>query len=226
MIELMGKVFADISMSLDGFVAGPHPTLTEPLGQGGEQLHEWVTRLAAWRKPHGKAGGETGPDGDVMEESVANTGAVIMGRNMFSGGEGPWEDDPNADGWWGDTPPFHVPVFVLTEHTRETVHKKGGTSFTFVTDGIESALTQATAAAGNKDIAIAGGANTIQQFIRAGLLDELQIHVVPVVLQGGVRLLENLGDATVEKMRVIDSPLVTHLKFRIKSSPVHQEKKQ
>lgn len=212
----MGKVFADISMSLDGFIAGPDPTLKEPLGQGGEQLHEWVVRLAAWRKPHGKSGGETGPDGDVMEESVANTGAVIMGRRMFSNGKGSWKNDPKADGWWGDNPPFHVPVFVLTNHAREKVNKKGGTSFAFVTDGIESALSQAKAAAGNKDISIAGGANTIQQFIRAGLLDELQIHMVPILLGGGTRLLENLGDTKLEKIRVIDSPLVTHLKFQIK----------
>jgi dihydrofolate reductase len=213
----MGKVFADISMSLDGFVAGPKPTLKEPLGQGGEQLHEWILRLAAWRKPHGKAGGETGPDNDIMKESTANTGAVIMGRKMFSSGKGPWKDDPNADGWWGDNPPFHVPVFVLTHHTRETVKKQGGTSFTFVTDGIESALSQAKAAGGDKDISIAGGANAIQQFIKAGILDELQIHMVPVLLGGGTPLLANLGDTQLEKIRVIDSPLVTHLKFRLKN---------
>jgi dihydrofolate reductase len=212
----MGKVFAEISMSLDGYIAGPKPTLKEPLGRGGEQLHEWIFKLAAWRKPHGMSGGETGPDNDVMAESMANTGAVIMGRRMFSSGEGPWKDDPKADGWWGDNPPFHVPVFVLTSHEREKVNKEGGTSFTFVTDGIESALSQAKAVAGNKDISIAGGANAIQQFIRAGHLDELQIHVVPILLGGGVRLLENLGDTKLEKIRVIDSPLVTHLRFRIK----------
>jgi len=120
----MGKVFAEISMSLDGYIAGPEPTLKEPLGRGGEQLHEWVVRLAAWRKPHGLPGGETGPDNDVMAESMANTGAVIMGRRMFSSGEGPWKDDPKADGWWGDNPPFHVPVFVLTSHEREKVNLK------------------------------------------------------------------------------------------------------
>lgn len=212
----MGKVFADISLSLDGFIAGPKPTLKEPLGQGGEQLHEWALRLAAWRKPHGKPGGETGLDGEVMEESLANTGAVIMGRRMFSNGEGPWEDDPKANGWWGDNPPFHVPVFVLTKHAREKLHKEGGTSFTFVADGIESALSQAKAEAGNKDVLIAGGANAIQQFIRAGLLDELQLHVIPILLGGGTRLLENLGNTRLDKVRVLDSPLVTHLKFRIK----------
>lgn len=203
-------------MSLDGFIAGPKPTLEEPLGKGGEELHEWGIKLAAWREPHGKAGGETGPDGDVMKETMANTGAVIMGRRMFSGGEGPWEDDPRADGWWGDNPPFHVPVFVLTQHAREKVEKNGGTSFTFITDGIEGALAQAKAAAGDKDILIAGGANAIQQFMKAGLVDELQIHIVPVLLGGGRRLLENLGDIKLEKIRVIDSPLVTHLKFRVK----------
>jgi dihydrofolate reductase len=212
----MGKVFADISVSLDGFVAGPKPTLEDPLGKGGEQLHEWILRLAAWRKPHGKPGGEAGPDNDIMKESTANTGAVIMGRKMFSGGKGPWKDDPNADGWWGDNPPFHVPVFVLTNHPREKVIKEGGTTFMFVTDGAESTLSQAKSAAGDKDISIAGGANAIQQFIKAGLLDELQIHIVPVLLGGGVRLLENLGDPKLEKIRVIDSPLVTHLKFKIK----------
>lgn len=212
----MGKVIADISMSLDGFIAGPSATLKEPLGRGGEQLHEWGFKLAAWRNPHGKSGGETGPDNDVIKEAMANNGAVIMGRGMFSGGEGPWEDDPNADAWWGDNPPFHVPVFILTEHKREKVDKKGGTSFIFVTDGIENALSQAKTVSGNKNILIAGGAKTIQQFIKAGHVDELQIHMVPVLLGGGVRLLENLGDTKMEKIRTIDSPEVTHLKFRIK----------
>lgn len=212
----MGKIVADISMSLDGFIAGPKPTLEEPLGHRGEELHEWVVRLAAWRKPHGMSGGETGPDNEVMKEITANIGAVIMGRKMFNGGKGSWEKDSNLDGWWGDTPPFHVPVFILTKHKRKKVSKKGGTSFTFVTDGIESALSQAKKAAGNKDISIAGGANAIQQFIKAGLLDELQIHMVPILLGGGTRLLDNLGDAKLEKIRVIDSLLVTHLKFRLK----------
>lgn len=212
----MGKIFADISMSLDGFITGPKPTLKEPLGRGGEELHEWVVRLAAWRKPHGKPGGEVGRDGEVFEEVVTNIGAVIMGRKMFSNGEGPWEADPKAGGWWGDNPPFHVPVFVLTHHKREKVNKEGGTSFIFATEGLESALSQAKKAAGDKDVSVAGGANTIQQFMNAGLLDELQIHVVPILLGGGTRLFDNLGGTKLEKVRVIDSPLVTHLKFRIK----------
>jgi dihydrofolate reductase len=211
----MGKVFADISMSLDGFIAGPKPTLKEPLGQGGEGLHEWVVKVASWRKSHGKSGGETGSGSDIVEETIARTGAVIMGRKMFSNGKGPWEDDPKADGWWGDNPPFHCPVFVLTHHPRETVQKEGGTTFTFVTDGIESALSQAKEAAGNKDVSLAGGAHIIQEFIKAGLCDELQIHLVPILLGGGTPLLTNLGDAKLEKTRVIDSPEVTHLKFKI-----------
>lgn len=212
----MGKLVSNISMSLDGFVAGPNPTLEEPLGKRGEELHEWVVRLESWRKQHGMTGGDTGPDNEIVEESTANVGAYIMGRKMFNGGRGPWENDQNLDGWWGDTPPFHVPVFILTKHKRETVKKEGGTTFTFVTDGIESALSQAKKAAGEKDIMVAGGAQAIQQFIKAGLLEELEIHVVPIILGGGTPLLANLGDTQLEKIRVIDSPHVTHLKFRIK----------
>jgi dihydrofolate reductase len=211
------SVFVDISTSLDGFVAGPNQTLDEPLGEGGERLHEWVVGLASWRERHGRAGGETNVDSDVVEESIASTGAVVMGRRMFSGGRGPWEDDPNADGWWGDDPPFRVPVFVLTHHPRETVTKQGGTSFTFVTDGIESALAQARAAAGEKSVLVAGGANTIQQSLAAGLVDDIQIHVAPVLLGAGVRLFDRVGPEHVklEGTRVIASPAVTHLRFRV-----------
>jgi dihydrofolate reductase len=213
----MGKVVADISTSLDGFVAGPNPTLDEPLGEGGERLHEWVFALKAWREPHGMSGGETGPDNDIVEETLRNTGATVMGRRMYSGGEGAWNDDPKADGWWGDEPPFHHPVFVLTHHPREAVRKEGGTTFTFVANGIESALEQAKAAAGDKDVSVAGGANAIQQCLKAGLLDELEIHLVPVFLGGGVRLFENLGaqGVTLEPTRVVGSPAVTHLSFRV-----------
>ncbi len=211
----MGKVIADISMSLDGYIAGPSPTSEEPLGHGGEHLHDWVVKLESWRKHHGMTGGEIGQDNDVVQESTANIGAYIMGRKMFSGGSGSWENDGNADGWWGDTPPFHAPVFILTKHARETVNKEGGTTFTFVTDGIESAFKQAKEAAGDKDIQVSGGADVIQQFIAAGFVDELQIHIAHIILGGGRRLLENLGDAKFEKIRVIDSPDVTHLKFHI-----------
>src|SRR5215218_5628310 len=150
----MAKLTLDISMSLDGFVAGPNQTLEAPLGEGGESLHEWAFALKSFREPHGLSGGETNASSEVVDEALRSTAATVMGRRMFSGGEGPWEDDPNADGWWGDDPPFGVPVFVLTHHARETVHKQGGTSFTFVTDGIDSALEQARAAAGDRDVAI------------------------------------------------------------------------
>jgi dihydrofolate reductase len=213
----MGSVFAEISMSLDGFVAGPNRTLDEPLGRGGEQLHEWVFVLRAWRERHGQSGGETTPDNEVAEESLARTGATVMGRRMYSGGEGPWEDDPKADGWWRDDPPFRHPVFVLTHHAREPVTKQGGTSYTFVTDGVESAVEQARAAAGDKDVAVAGGAIAIQEAITAGLVDELEIHLVPVLLGDGRRLLEGLGDQgiEVEQARVIGGAGVTHLGFRV-----------
>jgi len=214
----MAKLRLDISMSLDGFVAGPNQTLDEPLGEGGERLHEWAFRLASWREPHGLSGGDADAvDNDVVAEGLRATGAVIMGRRMFSGGEGPWADDGNADGWWGDDPPFHVPVFVLTHHARETVVKDGGTSFTFVTDGVEAALEQARAAAGDKDVSLAGGANVAQEYVRAGLLDELQIHVVPVFLGGGVRLFDGLGPEPIEleTIRVVESDAVTHLMYRV-----------
>jgi len=214
----MARLTLDISMSLDGFIAGPNQTLEQPLGEGGEGLHEWAFRLASWREPHGLSGGETNvADDEVVAETLQATGAVVMGRRMFSGGKGPWADDPNTDAWWGDNPPFHVPVFVLTHHPRETVIKEGGTSFTFVTDGIEAALEQARAAAGDKDVSLAGGADVVQQYLNAGLLDELQIHVAPVFLGGGVRLFDRLGPDPIEleATRVIESPTVTHLRYRV-----------
>jgi dihydrofolate reductase len=210
----MPKVILDISMSLDGYVAGPNQTLDEPLGAGGERLHEWVFNTKAWREPHGLDGGDENQDSEVIEEHVGSIGATIMGRRMFSGGEGPWEDDPNRDAWWGENPPFHHAVFVLTHHPRERVEKEGGTTFTFVTDGIESALEEARAAAGDKDVAIAGGARVAQEYLGAGLLDELQIHVAPVLLGDGVRLFEN-EHAEIELVRVVESPVVTHLRYRV-----------
>jgi dihydrofolate reductase len=202
-------------MSLDGFVAGPNPSLEKPLGEGGDLLHEWAFAAASWREQHGLEGGEANADSDVIEESLAATGAVVMGRRMFSGGEGPWEDDRRADGWWGEDPPFHVPVFVLTHHARETKVMEGGTSFTFVTDGIEAALEQARAAAGEKDVLLAGGARVVQQYLKAGLLDEIQIHLVPVLLGDGASLFGRLGIEAVglEITRVIASPAVTHIKL-------------
>jgi dihydrofolate reductase len=213
----MARFFLNISMSLDGFVAGPNQTLEQPLGEGGEQLHEWVFRLASWRAPHGMEGGETGPDDDLVREGLERTGAVIMGRRMFSGGEGSWGADPNADAWWGDNPPFHVPVFVLTHHDRAPVEKEGGTTFTFVTDGIETALEQARAAAGEKDVTLAGGASVAQQYLRAGLLDELQIHIAPILLGGGISLFGDLGpDLPALKVTgVVESPLAAHLRYEV-----------
>jgi dihydrofolate reductase len=214
---MMGKLTLDISMSLDGYIAGPNQTLEEPLGEGGEGLHEWVFGLKSWRERHGLAGGETNVDSEVVEESIRNTAATVMGRRMFSGGEGPWQDDPNADAWWGDDPPFHHPVFVLTHHAREPLTKQGGTTFTFVTDGIQAALEQARAAAGDRDVAVAGGADVAQQYLKAGLLDELQLHLVPVLLGDGVRLLDLTGaPGRLERTRVIESPTgVTHLRYGV-----------
>jgi dihydrofolate reductase len=213
----MGKVKVDITMSLDGFVAGPHQTLEQPLGEGGERLHEWVYGLASWREPHGLSGGETNTDDELVKESLATTGAVLMGRRMFSGGAGSWDDDPNADGWWGDEPPFGVPVFILTQHARETVTKQGGTTFNFVTDGVEAALERARAAAGDKNVSIAGGANVVQQVLRAGLVDELKIHVAPLLLGDGVRLFDDLGaePPVLEVTGVVASPAVTHVTYRV-----------
>jgi dihydrofolate reductase len=204
-------------VSLDGFVAGPNRTLEEPLGKGGERLHEWMFGLKSFRERHGMEGGETNADSEIVDETLAATGAVVMGRRMFSGGEGRWEDDPNADSWFGEDPPFRVPVFVLTHHSRETVVKQGGTSFAFVTDGIESALDQARAAAGGKDVYVAGGASVAQQYLKAGLLDKLQIHVSPVLLGAGVSLFDRLGidPLRLEATRVIASPTVTHMRFEI-----------
>jgi dihydrofolate reductase len=215
----MGKLAVDISMSLDGFVAGPNQTLEDPLGEGGEALHEWVFATASWRERHGRTGGESNADSEVVEEGLRSTGATVMGRRMYSGGEGPWEDDPNADGWWGDEPPFGHPVFVLTHHAREPVTKQGGTTFTFVTGGIEAALEQARAAAPDKDVLVAGGADVIQQYLKAGRVDELQIHVVPMLLGDGVRLFENhlgRGRPELECTRVIESPAVTHLRYQFR----------
>jgi dihydrofolate reductase len=222
----VARLRLDISMSLDGFVAGPSPSPELPLGERGLELHEWVFGLASWRERHGLEGGETNADSEVVEESVRATGAVVMGRRMFSGGEGPWEGDPKADGWWGDEPPFHVPLFVLTQHARDPVVKQGGTSFTFITDGIEAALEEARAAAGDRDVLLAGGASVAQQYLQAGLLDELQIHLVPVLLGSGTRLFDRLEldpehPVVLEGTRVIASPSVTHLRFRVAKQPAH-----
>lgn len=212
----MAKFRFQISVSADGFIAGPNPSEDDPLGEGGEQLHEWVVKLAAWREPHGREGGEVNASTEVVEEALDNVGATVMGRKMFGGGPGPWGDDPWG-GWWGDDPPFHTPVFVLTHHEREPLEKQGGTSFTFVTDCIESALEQAKEAAGGKDVSLGGGAEVVQQYLAAGLIDELDLNVVPVLLGGGTRLFDNLAetDIALEQVRAIEAPGVTHLKYSV-----------
>jgi dihydrofolate reductase len=205
---------SQISISLDGFVAGPNQSVENPLGEGGEALHEWVFALEAWRRPHGREGGEVNASTEVVEDATANVGATIMGRNMFGGGPGPWAEDP-WNGWWGDDPPFHVPVFVLTHHEREPLEMEGGTTFHFVTEGIEAALERATAAAGGKDIAIGGGGQAIQQYIAAGLVDEMWIHVVPVLLGAGTRLFdETTAGAGFEQVRAVEAPGLVHLNYR------------
>ena len=210
----MSKVTADISISLDGLVAGANPSLEQPLGEGGEQLHEWVLGLEAWRRVHGLEGGDTTASSELVEESLASTGAYLMGRKMFSGGEGPWEADPKAGGWWGEDLPFVGPVFVLTHHPREPLTSKGKT-MTFVTQGLDAALAQARDAAGAKNVAVAGGADVIQQVLAAGELDELSVNVAPVLLGGGTRLFDDGAQQALELVQVVEAPGVTHLKYRV-----------
>ena len=213
----MSKLRFQISMSLDGYVAGPNQSERDPLGVGGEELHQWAFPLAAFRAPHGDEGGEVNASTPVLEGWFENVGATLMGRNMFGGGPGPWGEDP-WQGWWGDDPPFHGPVFVLTHHPREPLEMQGGTTFHFITDGIESALEQARQAAGGRDVSLGGGASVAQQYLAAGLIDEIEISVVPLLLGDGARLLDNVGaDLKLEQVRAIEAPGVTHLKYRVLS---------
>ena len=209
----MGKLRASISVSLDGFVAGPRPTLEEPLGVGGERLHEWVVALRAWREAHGLEGGLVNESTPVMERMASNVGATIMGRGMFGGGTGPWPT-PAWNGWWGDEPPFHHPVFVLTHHARDPLELKG-TTFHFVTTGPGAALAQARAAAKDRDIAIGGGAKAIQQYLGPGLVDELTVSIVPVLLGDGARLFADLGATppALRQVEAIPAQGVTHIRY-------------
>jgi dihydrofolate reductase len=211
----MSKVKTDISVSLDGYVAGPNETNEAPLGEGGEHLHDWVVALRAWRERAGMEGGEENASTAVVEEATANVGAEIMGRGKFGpAGRGPWGSDPWR-GWWGDNPPFHKPVFVLTHHEREPL-RLADTTFTFVTDGIHAAMERAKAAAGDRDVFIGGGASTINQYLAAGLIDELELHVAPILLGSGARLFESADPETrLELVRVMEAPGVTHLKYRV-----------
>ncbi|HVS49730.1 MAG TPA: dihydrofolate reductase family protein [Candidatus Dormibacteraeota bacterium] len=209
----MGIVTCQISISLDGFVAGPNQSIENPIGEGGMRLHDWVFATASWRRQHGEDAGADGADSEVADEVVQGVGAYIMGRKMFGGGSGGW--DLEWKGWWGDEPPYHAPVFVLTHHARQPLSMLGGTAFTFVTDGIASALEQAKAAAGDQDVSIAGGASTVRQYLAAGSLDELYLHIVPILLGAGERLLDDAGDPVLQPVKVVASPAVTHIKYRI-----------
>jgi dihydrofolate reductase len=197
----MTKVTCDMAMSVNGFTAGPNQTLDKPFGDGVEgRLHRWM-----FEEPDANA---------AAIEAITAAGAYVMGRNMFGPGRDAW--DETWKGWWGDDPPYHAPVFVLTHHPREPVAMEGGTTFTFVTDGIAAALAQAREAAGDADVAIAGGAATVNQYLAAGSIDELRLHVAPVVLGAGERLFEGVADVDLEPVDVSGTDLVTHLSYRVK----------
>ena len=210
----MSKLRLVISISLDGFVAGPNQSLDNPLGVGGMRLHDWAFALEAWRAQHGLTGGEVNASTGVVERRLANIGATVMGRNMFGGHPGPWKPDHMWNGWWGQEPPYHHPVFVLTHHARAPLVLQG-TTFTFVTDGIESALEQAKRAATGKDVTLAGGASAAQQYLDAGLVDEIDLSIAPVLLGGGERLFDNVGDDLhgLALVEVVPAPGVAHLRF-------------
>jgi len=211
----MAKLRLKIATSLDGFVAGPNQSVENPLGEGGMRLHEWVFPLAAWREEHGLSGGEVNESTPVVEESVANIGATIMGRNMFGGHPGPWNAAAPWNGWWGANPPFHHDVFVLTHYAREPLRCDGGTTFTFVTTGIGHALEKAKESARGKDVSLAGGASAARQYLSAGLVDEMVISLVPILLGSGERLFEGVGVNLhgLEPVRTVVAPGVTHLKL-------------
>jgi dihydrofolate reductase len=213
----MSKVRVHISTSLDGYVAGPDQSQEEPLGKGGERLHDWLVALRSWREAQGMEGGEENASDTVFNEALANVGVEIMGRGKFGpAARGSWADDPWR-GWWGDDPPFHKAVFVLTHQAREPLTLTD-TTFTFVTDGIESALARARDVAGDKDVFIGGGAATINEYLAAGLIDELELHVVPILLGGGARLFDGVGpEVKLELLRVVEAHGVTHLKYRVVS---------
>src|SRR3954454_15030285 len=211
----MSKVRVHIAVSADGYVAGPNQSEENPLGEGGEQIHDWMLALKAWREPHGREGGEVNTSSTVLEEANDNVGAEIMGRGKFGpAGGGPWPDEP-WEGWGGEDPPFHKPVFVVTHHEREPL-TLSATTVTFVTDGIEDALEQAREAADAKDVSIGVGADIITQYLAAGLVDELEVHIAPLILGGGERLFDGVGpDLKLEQLRAVEGPGVAHLKYRV-----------
>jgi dihydrofolate reductase len=195
----MTNVTCDIAMSMDGFVAGPNQSLADPIGEGGDRLHRWM-----FEEPEANA---------AAIDAITSAGAYIMGRNMFGPGRGGW--DEAWKGWWGDEPPYHAPVFVVTHHPRAPLPMQGGTTFYFVTDGVESALALAREAADDRTVAIAGGAATVNQYLAAGLIEELRLHVAPVLLGAGERLFEGVGDLNLELLDTSGTELVAHLTYRI-----------
>lgn len=207
----MQTVYAQMGISLDGFIAGPGDGPGNPLGTGGERIHEWVFDLAAWRRRQGLEGGRGGSDNDRVVRILERNGAVVMGRRMFDNGEEPW----------GPNPPYRCPVFVVTHSGRERLVREGGTTFTFATGGLPNALDRARAAAGDKDVEISGGADVVRQFLLAGLLDELEVHIAPVLLGNGIRLfdLPELAGVSLERTEVAASSDVTHLVFRVIREP-------
>jgi dihydrofolate reductase len=210
----MSKLRLTITMSVDGYVAGPNQSLETPLGENGERLHEWFFPTRTFQMMTGKEGGETGVDDDAAARWNENIGATIMGRNMFGPIRGDWGDGA-WNGWWGDDPPYHTDVFVLTHHARDPVPMQGGTTFHFVTDGIDAALQAAAAAAGDKDVALAGGASAARQYLRAGLVDEMSLHVVPLLLGRGERLFDGLdgGPHGFECVELVSSPAAAHFTY-------------
>lgn len=195
----MPKVTCDIGISVDGFVAGPNQSLENPLGEGAKRLHRWMFEQ---------------PDQNAAEiKAITDAGAFIMGRNMFGPIRGEWDEE--WKGWWGDDPPYHAPVFVLTHYPRDAVKMQGGTTFNFVTDGIQSAMDRARKAAGSRNISVAGGASTVNQYLSAGLIDELRLHVAPILLGAGERLFERVPDLNLEMLSVRGNALVTHQTYRI-----------
>jgi dihydrofolate reductase len=210
----MSKLKLNITMSIDGYVAGPDQSPENPLGVGGEELHGWIVPLKAFRESHGEQGGEVNASTPFAEDILGRAGATIMGRNMFGGGPGSWDQDDPWNGWWGENPPFHHPVFVLTHHARPPLKLEGGTSFTFVTEGIQSAYNQAERAANGRDVALAGGANVARQYLKAGMVDEMVLHLVPTLLGAGDRLFDGITDLKgLRPAQTVAAADVTHLKF-------------
>jgi dihydrofolate reductase len=212
----MSKLKFSISMSVDGYVAGPNQSTENPLGEGGMALHEWAFATRTFSEMQGREGGETGLDDEHAKYWSRGTGATIMGRNMFGPVRGPWPDE-SWRGWWGEDPPYHHPVFVLTHHSREALQMEGGTTFHFVSDGIESALTQAKEAARGRDVWLAGGASVVNQYLAARLVDEIDVSIAPLILGAGARLFEGLdrGTLKLKQSRAVDAPGVTHIKYEV-----------